>query len=121
MKTAVHTTPYPPVLKIYVIFMWYVQFQFTSYFESVNVVCVTRLLFSMTQTCMGCSSPGTKGPHDPQSETCQLMQPEYDTPTSVTIPHHSPHEYETPVSNSEDVVTAADAIYYSDMIYEEVQ
>ena len=60
--------------------------------------------------------------HDnPSYTTLPGMQPEYDTPTSVTIPHHSPHEYETPVSNSEDVVTAADAIYYSDMIYEEVQ
>jgi len=60
--------------------------------------------------------------HDnPSYTTLPGMQPEYDTPTSVTIPHHSPHEYEIPVSNSEDVVTAADAIYYSDMIYEEVQ
>lgn len=60
--------------------------------------------------------------HDnPSYTTLPGMQPEYDTPTSVTIPHHSPHEYEIPVSNSEDAVTAADAIYYSDMIYEEVQ
>ena len=71
-KTAVHMTPYPPVLKILLSSCGMYNFNLHPIFESVNVVCVTRLLFSMTQTCMGCSYPGTKGPHDPQGETCQL-------------------------------------------------
>ena len=55
---------------------------------------------------------------NPSYTTLPGMQPEYEMPTEVIVPHHTPHDYEIPVSGSED---ATDAICYSDVIYEEVQ